>query len=298
MKLYAPKYYEKFVCIADRCRHSCCIGWEIDIDRETAEKYKKMTDGYGLVIKNSITKRGIPHFKLKKGGLCPHLNERGLCKIILNLGEDCLCEICREHPRFYNDTCRGKEVGLGLSCEEACRIILESDSYAEFCEIDEIDEPFDSSEWDFDAISEREKIYRILGDTSISYREKLAAISEKYDIAPHKMTDEEWLRRLDSLEYLDEAHRALFNTYSSSATVAGEFERALCRALAYFIFRHCSSAYDFEKFRQSLGFSLFAERLLASLTANGSDLFESAVILSEELEYSEDNTDALKFMFS
>ena len=25
MKLFAPKYYKNFVCIADRCRHSCCI---------------------------------------------------------------------------------------------------------------------------------------------------------------------------------------------------------------------------------------------------------------------------------
>ena len=104
MKLYAPKYYEKFVCIADRCRHSCCIGWEIDVDRETAEKYKKMTDGYGLEIKKSLSHKGTTHFKLKKDDRCPHLNDHGLCKIILNVGEDCLCEICREHPRslWYN----------------------------------------------------------------------------------------------------------------------------------------------------------------------------------------------------
>ena len=31
------------------------------------------------------------------------LNRR-LCRIILNLGEDALCDICREHPRFYNFT--------------------------------------------------------------------------------------------------------------------------------------------------------------------------------------------------
>ena len=34
MKLFAPEYYKQFKCIADKCTHSCCIGWEIDIDEE------------------------------------------------------------------------------------------------------------------------------------------------------------------------------------------------------------------------------------------------------------------------
>ena len=38
MKLYAPEYYKQFQCIADKCTHSCCIGWEIDIDEITDEK--------------------------------------------------------------------------------------------------------------------------------------------------------------------------------------------------------------------------------------------------------------------
>ena len=45
MKLYAPSYYKKFKCIADKCEHSCCIGWEIDIDEETLEKYEKLETG-------------------------------------------------------------------------------------------------------------------------------------------------------------------------------------------------------------------------------------------------------------
>ena len=167
MKLYAPKYYKEFVCIADKCRHSCCIGWEIDVDGETAEKYLNMTDGYGLEIKKSISKRGVPHFKLKKDDRCPHLDENGLCRIILNMGEGYLCHICREHPRFYNYTCRGKEVGLGMSCEEACRIILSSELYSDFCVIGETDEDFDACEWEFDAIAEREVIYEILSNNSL-----------------------------------------------------------------------------------------------------------------------------------
>lgn len=299
MKLYAPKYYKEFVCIADKCRHSCCIGWEIDVDGETAEKYLNMTDGYGLEIKKSISKRGVPHFKLKKDDRCPHLDENGLCRIILNMGEGYLCHICREHPRFYNYTCRGKEVGLGMSCEEACRIILSSDLYSDFCVIGETDDDFDASEWEFDAIAEREVIYEILSNNSLSYSEKLTAISEKYGVDLGRISDEEWRDRLDSLEYLDDAHRTLFGGFSSDVSTPAELEKPLGRALAYFVFRHCSGAETMQEYRASIGFSLFCERLLASLAKSGSadSLPEVARIVSEELEYSEDNTEALRFEF-
>lgn len=42
--LRVPDYYPKFSCIADKCKDSCCIGWEIDIDEDTYEFYKH-TDG-------------------------------------------------------------------------------------------------------------------------------------------------------------------------------------------------------------------------------------------------------------
>jgi lysine-N-methylase len=87
MKLYAPKYYKNFKCIADKCEHSCCIGWEIDIDGKTLDKYKALKNGYGDVINKSISAKDTPHFILKDRDKCPHLHEQGLCKIILNLGD-------------------------------------------------------------------------------------------------------------------------------------------------------------------------------------------------------------------
>ena len=156
MKLYAPNYYSRFTCIADRCRHSCCVGWEIDIDADTMEKYGSLSHPYGKDIRNSIEDG---HFRLDKRDRCPHLDESGLCKIICEIGDDCLCDICREHPRFYNYNMRGCFVGLGLSCEEACRIILGSDDYTDFKVIDEINEEDDVT--DFDAVAETEKLYKI-----------------------------------------------------------------------------------------------------------------------------------------
>ena len=42
MHTVIPSFYPDFQCRASRCRHSCCKGWEIDIDEDTAEKYRTM----------------------------------------------------------------------------------------------------------------------------------------------------------------------------------------------------------------------------------------------------------------
>ena len=52
----------------------------------------------------------------------------GLCRLILTLGEESLCDICAEHPRFYNEHPDRIEAGLGLCCEEAVRLLLERDT--------------------------------------------------------------------------------------------------------------------------------------------------------------------------
>ena len=74
-------------------------------------------------------------------------------------------------------------------------------------------------------------------------------------------------------------------------------EKMLERALAYFIYRHCTEAWDMYEFCAALGFCLVCERLLASLIESGIDPFEAARILSEEIEYSEDNTECIKRKF-
>ena len=42
MFVMIPEYYNKFKCIASKCSDNCCIGWEIDIDSKTYEKYKML----------------------------------------------------------------------------------------------------------------------------------------------------------------------------------------------------------------------------------------------------------------
>jgi len=300
MKLYAPTYYQNFTCIADKCRHSCCIGWEIDVDDHTMQVYNTLTEGYGQIIKDSIDLEDTPHFRLCEGDRCPHLDEAGLCRIITNLGEGYLCHICREHPRFYNDTNYGKEVGLGMACEEACRLILSTENYEDMIELGEIDGQVDPI--DFDALHHRAQIYAILSDCSLLYTERLRMIADACGVSLSVKSDGEWRELLDSLEYLDEAHRALFSVYLSDSSTPKALEKYLERGLAYFIYRHGAAAWDKEDFRRAMGLALFCERLIASVAnAEGvcdlAGLIEVARVVSEELEYSEENTEEIKAAF-
>ena len=301
MKLYAPKYYNDFVCIADKCKHSCCIGWEIAVDDDTLDTYNSADGGYAEVIKSSIESRDVPHFKLTEHGRCPHLNGNGLCNIILNMGEVFLCDICREHPRFYNDTPHGKEVGLGLSCEEACRIILTSDTYSDIVEIGCIDDELEALHG-FDPITERAKIYDILRDSSLPYSERIMRIADGYGVSLDVNTKSGWADVISSLEYLENEHKDIFSAFSPDSIAPPAIELYAERLFAYFVYRHCSSAESDDEFKASLGFALFCERLFVSVvTEKGidgiDDVIDVARIISEEIEYSEDNTNNIKLEF-
>ena len=294
MKLYAPTYYKKFRCIADKCEHSCCIGWEIDIDEDTLQKYKQLQSGYGAAIKGSISEEDTPHFQLCNGDRCPHLDERGLCKIILSEGEDYLCDICREHPRFYNYTSVA-EVGIGMSCPEAARIILSSPDFAAFEVVGEVDDVTDDVA--FDGCAARSELYAILQDKTHDYATALDAIDCKYSIDVGE--DKKRLDILNSLEYLNTDHRELFLQYSSKLRPnEKEQDEYLKRFLAYLVYRHCTEAINETAFCTRLTLCLFCERLLASLICSQGarslqEVATLASIISEEIEYSEENTWAL-----
>ncbi len=292
MKLYAPTYYKKFKCIADKCEHSCCIGWEIDIDKDTLEKYKELQSSYGAVIKESISLSDAPHFQLGEGERCPHLDERGLCKIILGEGEDYLCDICREHPRFYNYT-KVAEVGVGMSCPEAARLILSSPYFERMEEVGEVADFTDDVP--FDGCAARGEVYAILENND--YASALDKIYCKYAIDAGE--DNRWLKILNSLEYLDADHKELFMQYSSAFRPNDkETSEYLKRFLAYLVYRHCTEAIHEEDFADRLAFCLFCERLFASVICSQKaetlqEIASVASIISEEIEYSEENTWAL-----
>ena len=125
MKQVWPDYFERFACIKGDCRHSCCAGWEIDIDEESLARFRNVQGEIGNRLKSAIqTGEDGPYFAMTADGRCPFLNGEGLCDLILELGKDCLCQICADHPRFRNVFSDREEIGLGLCCEAAGQLIL------------------------------------------------------------------------------------------------------------------------------------------------------------------------------
>ncbi|MGI6096282.1 MAG: flagellin lysine-N-methylase [Lachnospiraceae bacterium] len=119
-----PAYYRDFQCIGSACHDNCCIGWEIDIDADSYERYLRQEGFIGQRLRQYISVEEYPHFILQEGERCPFLNAENLCDLIIELGEESLCNICMEHPRFYNCFGDYREAGLGLCCEEAVRCML------------------------------------------------------------------------------------------------------------------------------------------------------------------------------
>ena len=124
MKVRVPNYFNEFKCIASECEDTCCAGWEIVIDDETHKRYENVEGEFGEILRSKIVKSDGENIFLLNKGNCSFLNEKKMCEIYINLGEDHLCYTCQQFPRYTEEFLDLKEVGLSLSCPEAARIIL------------------------------------------------------------------------------------------------------------------------------------------------------------------------------
>ena len=126
MILRVPEYYDEFSCIASRCKDSCCAGWEIDIDDESYEYYRSVEGPFGDRLRESmfVAEDGGYRFKLKGPKRCAMLNDNNLCDLYTALGEETLCEVCTEYPRFSLVYGQVEQKALSLSCEEVGRILF------------------------------------------------------------------------------------------------------------------------------------------------------------------------------
>ncbi len=120
-----PDYYEEFRCIGGQCPDTCCAGWEVDIDEETAAYYREVPGTCGERIRAVMRAGGEgAWFPLTKEGRCPFLNEKDLCDIYTELGEESLCRVCTEYPRYYIDAGEYEQIDISLSCMEAGRLFF------------------------------------------------------------------------------------------------------------------------------------------------------------------------------
>lgn len=282
-----PDYYDNFKCIADRCRHNCCIGWEIDIDDDTLEKYKRQTGALLEKLQKNIALKPCAHFILGENERCPFLNGENLCELIIAGGEDMLCGICREHPRFYNEVCGVTEKGIGLSCEEAARIILGRHSPVRL--ISDGNMPSD------DFFRERDEIFSVLQDREKTLNDRISELLGLMNLTL-PINEIDWINVYKRLERLDPAWDEYLD---SAAAIMSDIPESLQipteQLLCYFIYRHLSGALEDFMFAERIQFAVLSCLMITSLNKSKTfeEMLEIARLYSSEIEYSDENVDIL-----
>lgn len=301
MKVYAPTYYKNFRCIASQCRHSCCIGWEIDIDDESLKRYRECDGGFGIKLNQNISSGEVPHFTLSDNDRCPFLNEDNLCEIYIHLGKDALCDICREHPRYRNFYESFEELGVGLSCEVAAELILKNNSLVTECI---------SDDGKCDKIStEEEEILNVKKDIAdILYNNDIFAsvtlICERYNLKIPDKSFEEWLDIYLNLEILNDEWKnelKLVKNITGCGTddLSKQEKIYFKNLLSYFVFRHINSDMEYE-LSDVLAFCILSVKMIMEIflrTENRSFEFmrEISRSYSAEIEYSTENISDIIF---
>ena len=175
MKVYYPKYYKDFQCIAGACPDSCCKEWAVDVDPAAAAAYRKLAGALGdrlrAVLKD--TEDGI--LMEIENGRCPMWRQDGLCRIHAELGHDALCKTCRDFPRLRHDYGDFAELGLELSCPEAARLIFEGSTDLEVQEVPGGEAPEYDSEIMAILKASRQEAHALL-ECSYSLPQKLAIL--------------------------------------------------------------------------------------------------------------------------
>ena len=295
MKLYAPNYYPSFRCIADKCRHSCCIGWEIDIDPATREKYRQVPGAFGARLNASIDAGEVSSFRLGEQERCPMLNANGLCDLITALGEEHLCQICADHPRFRNFFTGRTEIGLGLCCEEAARLILTQESPMTLIPLEDDGDDAPLPEEEVELLALREALIAHMQD-DVPIEDRLNALLAAVDFA---LPNQDWPTIYRNLERLDPLWDSMLDRLPHVAEAfPRQLEQALTNFTVYLLYRHLPGALEDDDLPGRVAFCVLSAQMLMSLCAATpdctlADCLDLARMYSAEIEYSEDNIAAL-----
>lgn len=309
MKEFAPRGYTAFRCIAGACRHNCCIGWEIDIDASSLARYRAVKGEFGTRLRQNIAaENGCASFCLDAHERCPFLNKDNLCDIYLKLGEQALCQICTDHPRFRNFFSDRIEVGLGLCCEAAAKLLLCTDepfSLILLSDSGEVQNP-NAEEQAFFAF--RDRLFALAQDRTLPLSKRLQNIlhttgAKMPPHAPKALADFYIsLERLDSAWEIPLAALRVLPSEDFLFVFSKESEPFFENLLCCFLYRHLSGALEDENYTARAAFAVHAVQLILALyrAEKGKEKnfdFDFALELvrqySSEIEYSKENLDAV-----
>ncbi len=297
MKHYEFNYSKDFSCIAGNCKHNCCIGWQIDIDKKTFSSYQALKEKDARFNDNSFCDNT---FRLNSDLRCPFLDGDNLCHIIKNYGEKALCKTCKTHPRFKNFFTGVTETGLGLYCEEACKIILSSKEKMKLMLIKDDNEPPRLSVFERKILKFRKKVITILQNRKITIKDRLYLLERTCDIDFKKKPFPDWIKIFCSLEKLDINDFSFDNIPKTEnfAEIESGFELEFEQILCYLTFRHLSRAIDMLDLRVRLAFIILCFNIINHIFSLSekkdlASLVEVCRFFSSEIETSDDNIFAL-----
>ncbi len=294
-----PAYYEAFRCTAGACRHNCCIGWEIDIDEKSTARYAALPGAFGERLRAAIEPGEPPHFRLDESGRCAMLRDDNLCELQRTLGESALCHICRDHPRYRVFLPGRTEIGLGLCCEEAARLLLaQTEKVTLRGEVSKA-----PPRVTVELLLFRQKLLDAAQDRRLSLGGRMKKILALSGASLPRRTARAWAVFFASLEPLEPGWREALAKLAGPVDFAGfhavsaAWETEYEQLLVYFLLRHLLAG-EGRGMAQRAAFAVLSTAMLYALgaavrTESGAVSFaqraELARLWSANVEYSEEN---------
>ncbi len=129
-----PAYCRDFRCKADKCRNTCCSSWRIPVTKSEYQRLITMDCSKELdrriqnafIIPETVTDSCYRYVSFNWLGECP-IQDRGLCYLHREKGEDYLPKICRLYPRSYKQINNTLVMNCSSSCERVVEMLYEED---------------------------------------------------------------------------------------------------------------------------------------------------------------------------
>ena len=303
MKHIYPTYYKKFKCIADKCPDSCCKDWDVVVDEESECFYNSVNTEFGEKIRSlTVTDNDGDRIFVSQNGKCPFWNKDMLCDIYINLGEEHLCETCKNFPRITQDYTDFVEHTLSLACPEGARLILEEEN--DYSEFDNFIYNESDKLMDF-LLKARAKTSKIFKDRKLSFAQRLKE-ALRYNKDIQNSLDEIFeSESVSDLSYIFEFHNKLeimSNEWKEILASASknepdtnhdvEFERLAL----YYIYRYYLNAIDSYNVLSTIK-RIACAYIVLSRCELERDCTRLMQLYSKEVEHSYENSEMLEDEF-
>ena len=309
MLITKPKWDSEFQCLASGCPDTCCAGWEIVVDEESAARFRAMDGATGARMRQALCEAdGETQLRRHGDGRCVMLNGQNLCDLYAACGEDALCRTCRLHPRFVAQFGARREIMPGLSCPTWVETYLLRQETVEFI-TEETDEPItDYTDIDaalfFKLYRARAAALEMLQDRRLTIGDRMERLlemaqeldGETEENCPQEETLPSYIEKLRSLEILTSQWRDILQQSGEVTLPEETLAPLLEKVLVYDVFRFfLRGVYD-GRVLPWAKYAVFHALVLRHLCRSCTDKAQAAEVIrlcSKEIEHNAENQESL-----